>query len=67
MATNEGIELHAPTSSTPKFKLIEKGGQFTYTPTEGIFLPPPEICSHGESNLEHEVPLSSLTKSAREP
>jgi hypothetical protein len=27
------IELHAPTSSTQKFKLIGKGGQFTYTPT----------------------------------
>jgi hypothetical protein len=27
------IELHAPTSSTQKLKLIEKGGQFTYTPT----------------------------------
>jgi hypothetical protein len=27
------IELHAPTSSTQKLKLIRKGGQFTYTPT----------------------------------
>jgi hypothetical protein len=27
------IELHAPTSSTQKLKLIGKGGQFTYTPT----------------------------------
>jgi hypothetical protein len=27
------IELHAPTSSTQKLKLIGKGEQFTYTPT----------------------------------
>jgi hypothetical protein len=27
------IELHAPTSSTQKLKLMRKGGQFTYTPT----------------------------------
>jgi hypothetical protein len=27
------IELHAPTNSTQKLKLIGKGGQFTYTPT----------------------------------
>jgi hypothetical protein len=27
------IELHAPTSSTQKLKLIGKGGQFIYTPT----------------------------------
>jgi hypothetical protein len=27
------IELHAPTSSSQKLKLIGKGGQFTYTPT----------------------------------
>jgi hypothetical protein len=27
------IELHAPTSSTQKLKLIGKDGQFTYTPT----------------------------------
>jgi hypothetical protein len=27
------IELHAPTSSTQKLKLIGKGGQFTYTST----------------------------------
>jgi hypothetical protein len=27
------IELHAPTSSTQKLKLIGKGGQITYTPT----------------------------------
>jgi hypothetical protein len=27
------IELHAPTSSTQKLKLMSKGGQFTYTPT----------------------------------
>jgi hypothetical protein len=27
------IELHAPTSSTQKLKLMGKGGQFTYTPT----------------------------------
>jgi len=27
------IELHAPTSSTQKFKLMGKGGQFTYIPT----------------------------------
>jgi hypothetical protein len=26
-------ELHAPTSSTQKLKLMGKGGQFTYTPT----------------------------------
>jgi hypothetical protein len=26
------IELHTPTSSTQKFKLIGKDGQFTYTP-----------------------------------
>ena len=26
------MELHAPTSSTEKLKLIERGGQFTYTP-----------------------------------
>jgi DNA polymerase/3'-5' exonuclease PolX len=30
----EIIELHAPTSSTQKLKLVGKGGQFTYTPTE---------------------------------
>jgi hypothetical protein len=30
------IELHAPTSSTQKLKLIEKGGQFTYTPTTPV-------------------------------
>jgi hypothetical protein len=30
---NNIIELHAPTSSTQKLKLIGKGGQFTYTPT----------------------------------
>jgi hypothetical protein len=29
----ESIELHAPTSSTQKLKLIGKGVQFTYTPT----------------------------------
>jgi hypothetical protein len=27
------IELHAPTSSTQKLKLMRKGEQFTYTPT----------------------------------
>jgi hypothetical protein len=27
------IELHAPTGSTQKLKLIGKGGQFTYTST----------------------------------
>jgi hypothetical protein len=27
------IELHAPTSSTQKLKLMMKGGEFTYTPT----------------------------------
>jgi hypothetical protein len=27
------IELHVPTSSTQKLKLMGKGGQFTYTPT----------------------------------
>jgi hypothetical protein len=27
------IELHAPTSSTQKLKLMERGGQFTYIPT----------------------------------
>jgi hypothetical protein len=27
------IELHAPTSSTQRRKLIGKGGQFTYAPT----------------------------------
>jgi hypothetical protein len=30
---NHSIELHAPTNSTQKFKLIGKCGQFTYTPT----------------------------------
>jgi len=30
------IELHAPTSSTQKLKLMGRGGQFTYIPT----LPP---------------------------
>jgi hypothetical protein len=30
---NSTIELHAPTSSTQKLKLIGKVGQFTYTPT----------------------------------
>jgi hypothetical protein len=30
------IELHAPTSSTQKFKLMRKGGQFTYTLTKMI-------------------------------
>jgi hypothetical protein len=29
------IELHAPTSSTQKLKVVRKGGQFTYTPTHG--------------------------------
>jgi len=29
----ENIELHAPTSSTQKLKLMERGGQFTYIPT----------------------------------
>jgi hypothetical protein len=33
------IELHAPTSSTQKLKLIGKGGQFTYTST--VPTPPP--------------------------
>jgi hypothetical protein len=28
------IELHAPTSSTQKLKLLGKGVQFTYTPTD---------------------------------
>jgi hypothetical protein len=32
---NGGIELHAPTNSTQKLKLMGKGGQFTYTPTGG--------------------------------
>jgi hypothetical protein len=32
------IELHAPTSSTQKLKLMMKGGQFTYTPTARQFL-----------------------------
>jgi hypothetical protein len=32
-STSSAIELHAPTSSTQKLKLIGKGGQFTYTPT----------------------------------
>ena len=32
-AINVIIELHAPTSSTQKLKLMGKGGQFTYTPT----------------------------------
>jgi hypothetical protein len=32
------IELHAPTSSTQKFKLMGKGGQFTYTPTNLTYL-----------------------------
>jgi len=32
----ENIELHAPTSSTQKLKLMGRGGQFTYIPT----LPP---------------------------
>jgi hypothetical protein len=27
------IELHAPTSSTQRLKLMRKSGQFTYTPT----------------------------------
>jgi len=27
------IELHAPTSSTQKLKLLGRGGQFTYIPT----------------------------------
>jgi hypothetical protein len=27
------IELHAPTSSTQKLKLMRKGGKVTYTPT----------------------------------
>jgi len=27
------IELHAPTSSTQKLKLMGRGGQFTYIPT----------------------------------
>ena len=27
------IELHAPTSSTQKLKLMRRGGQFTYIPT----------------------------------
>jgi hypothetical protein len=30
------IELHPPTNSTQKLKLIGKGGQFTYTPTQII-------------------------------
>jgi hypothetical protein len=33
------IELHAPTNSTQKLKLIGKGGQFTYTPTNRITKP----------------------------
>jgi len=31
-------ELHAPTISTRKLKLMERGGQFTYTPTSFTFL-----------------------------
>jgi hypothetical protein len=30
------IELHAPTSSTQKLKLMRKGGQFSYTPTHPL-------------------------------
>jgi hypothetical protein len=30
------IELHAPTSSTQKLKLMRKGGQCTYTPTRPL-------------------------------
>jgi hypothetical protein len=33
---DRSIELHAPTNSTQKLKLIGKGGQFTYTPTRRI-------------------------------
>ena len=32
-AINVIIELHAPTSSTQKLKLMGRGGQFTYIPT----------------------------------
>jgi len=31
--SNASIELHAPTSSTQKLKLMGRGGQFTYIPT----------------------------------
>jgi len=32
-STGVSIELHAPTSSTQKLKLMGRGGQFTYIPT----------------------------------
>ena len=33
LLTKKTIELHAPTSSTQKLKLMGRGGQFTYIPT----------------------------------
>ena len=39
------IKLHAPSNSTQKLKLMERGGQFTYIPTfpprGGSLRPPP--------------------------
>jgi hypothetical protein len=32
------IELHTPTNSTQKLKLMRKGGQFTYTQTKNILI-----------------------------
>ena len=57
------IELHAPTSSTQKPKLMGKGGQFTYTPT--LWLPhcqlcPQLSCQPMANTLQHRRPPSEL-------
>jgi hypothetical protein len=37
------IELHAPTNSTQKLKLVVKGGQFTYSPTSASLMAASDI------------------------
>jgi len=59
----KSIELHAPTSSTQKPKLMGKGGQFTYTPT--LWLPhcqlcPQLSCQPMANTLQHRRPPSEL-------
>ena len=41
------IELHAPTNSTQKLKLMGRGGQFTYIPTVMFLNPRMKISVQG--------------------
>ena len=45
------IELHAPTSSTPKLKLMERDRQFTYIPTDILA----SLILHRKNKVKHMV------------